>query len=154
MIPLYFFQYIYYYKTLITNKLIPYILKSVTNEVNGFINNLNHPLKTESLELRNIILTNFPKLYEHIKWNGFSFQKNEEDFLTFNFSNPKEIRLILHRGAKNKVLPQEKLIKENFVLLKWASSDRAIITFTSKEEIKNYSENLVDTITNWIKALS
>jgi uncharacterized protein YdhG (YjbR/CyaY superfamily) len=127
--------------------------KSVINEVNDFINKLNHPLKSESLELRNIILTNFPKLHEHIKWNGFSFQKNEEDFLTFNFSNLKEIRLILHRGAKNKVQPQEKLIKENFVLLKWASNDRDIVTFTSKAEIKNHSENLVETIANWIKVL-
>lgn len=114
---------------------------------------MNHPLKSESLELRNIILTNFPKLQEHIKWNGFSFQNNKEDFLTFNFSSFKEIRLILHRGVKNKVQPQEKLIKENFVLLKWASNDRAIVTFTSKADIKNHSENLIETITNWIKIL-
>ncbi len=128
--------------------------KNTTNEVNTFINNLDHPLKNESLELRNIIVTNFPKLHEHIKWNGFSFQHHEEDFLTFNFSNRGVIRLILHRGTKNMIEPEEKLIKENFVLLKWASNDRAIVTFTSKAEIKNYSESLVEVIHKWIKAIS
>lgn len=123
------------------------------NEVSEFINQLNHSLKLEFLELRNIILTHFPKLNEHIKWNAPSYQINNEDCLTFNFSNKKEIRLILHRGALPKMQPQEKLIKIDFVLLKWASNDRAIVTFSSKEDVDNHQENLISTITKWLNAI-
>lgn len=123
------------------------------NQVKEYITLLNHPLKTDFLEIRNCIITYFPNLKEHIKWNAPSYQYKNEDFLTFNLSSKKEVRLILHCGAKSKIQPEEKLIKENFVLLKWASNNRAIITFNGKEAIKNHQENLIATVSKWINAL-
>lgn len=123
------------------------------NEVNTYLENLEHPLKTELLQWRDAIKIDFPELVEIIKWNAPSYQYNGIDFMTFNLAKPKEIKLILHRGAKNKTMPPAQLIEDKTHLLQWAANDRAIITFTSKHEITNHRENLKTIIQNWINKL-
>lgn len=123
------------------------------NPIEKYITDTNHSLKEVIVHLRNTIILNFPNLHEHIKWNVPSYQFNGDDFLTFNLSNGKEIRLIFHRGAKVKTQPKEKLIVDDSNLLKWASNDRAIATFTSLENVTINENNLVVLITNWLKAL-
>ena len=124
-----------------------------TNEVNTYLDQLEHPLKAEVLQLRHYIKTDFPTLTEIIKWNAPSYQYNDIDFLTFNLAKPKEIKLILHRGAKSKEQPSTKWIEDKSGLLKWATNDRAVITFTNLEEITNHRENLKTIIHNWISKL-
>lgn len=125
----------------------------MTTEIQQHLDSINHPLKNEIVALRNLISEHFPNLHEHIKWNALSYQIYDEDFLTFNYSNAKEIRLVFHRGAKKKEQPSEKWIDDTITLLKWATNDRAIAVFTSSEEIQNSRENLVEIITKWMKAL-
>ncbi|MEK8181139.1 DUF1801 domain-containing protein [Flavobacterium buctense] len=123
------------------------------NEVNTYLEQLEHPLKAEVLQLRNYIKTDFPSLTEIIKWNAPSYQYNQLDFLTFNLAKPKDIKLILHRGAKNKEASLTRLIEDQSGLLQWAANDRAIITFTKSDEITNHQENLKSIIQNWITKL-
>lgn len=123
------------------------------NEVNTYLENLEHPLKAAVLQLRDFIKTDFPTLTEIIKWNAPSYQYGDIDFLTFNLAKPKDIKLILHRGAKNKVMPSNRLIEDQSALLQWAANDRAIITFTKLEDIKMHRENLKSIIQNWITKL-
>lgn len=123
------------------------------NAVEKYIADINHPLKEVIVQLRNTIISNFPNLHEHIKWNAPSYQSNGDDFLTFNLSNGKEIRLIFHCGAKVKTQPKEKLIADDSNLPNWATNDRAIATFTSLENVKINENNLVVLISNWLKAL-
>lgn len=123
------------------------------NEVNTYLDNLEHPLKAEILQLRDYIKKDIPTLTEIIKWNAPSYQHNDIDFLTFNLAKPKDIKLILHRGAKNKEQPPKKLIEDKSGLLKWAANDRAVITFTKLEEITQHRENLKSIIQIWIEKL-
>lgn len=123
------------------------------NEVNTYLENLEHPLKTEVLQLRDYIKTDFPALTEIIKWNAPSYQHNDIDFLTFNLAKPNDIKLILHRGAKNQEIIPTKWIEDQSGLLKWASNDRAIITFTTLADITNQRENLKSIIQAWINKL-
>lgn len=121
--------------------------------VTDFISNLEHPLKKEFLELRKVILENVPELDEHIKWKAPSYQINDTYFLTFKLFPPKNIQLVFHRGAKVLELPKDKLIKDNFGLLKWATNDRAIATFNSMDDVENLKNELIETINKWIKAI-
>lgn len=125
----------------------------MNNEIDNYLSRLEHPLKAEALQLRNYIKTDFPALTEIIKWNAPSYQYKEIDFLTFNLAKPKDIKLILHRGAKNKETPSTKLIDDQSGLLQWAANDRAVITFTQLADIVNQRENLKSIIQDWINQL-
>ncbi len=125
----------------------------MSTEIQQHLDLINHPLKNEIVALRAIICEHFPHLEEHIKWNALSYQINDDDFLTFNYSSAKEIRLIFHRGAKKKEQPTEKLITDTSTLLKWAANDRAIASFTSLEHIQNSKDNLIEIITKWLEKL-
>jgi hypothetical protein len=123
------------------------------NEVEKYIFALNHSLKNELNQLRSIIVFNYPNIEEHIKWNAPSYKIYNDDFLTFNLTKPNEIRLIFHRGTKVKAQPKEKLIQDKSGYLKWATNDRAVATFSSKEDIENQKEILILILSKWIKAL-
>lgn len=125
----------------------------MNNQVEQYITELEHPLKSEFLEIRSLICNHFPQLTEVIKWNAPSYQTEENDFLTFNLSKSDEIRLIFHRGSKVKKQLKDKLIADDSNLLKWAANDRAIATFTTLEEIKANESTLILIISNWMKAL-
>ncbi|WP_284653079.1 DUF1801 domain-containing protein [Flavobacterium terrisoli] len=123
------------------------------NEVNSYLDKLEHPLKDEIILLRDFIKGDFPALTEIIKWNAPSYQYNGIDFLTFNLARPNDIKLIIHRGAKKQEMPSSKLIEDQSGLLKWAANDRAVITFTQLAEITNHRENLKSIIQNWMGKL-
>lgn len=123
-------------------------------EVNRFLAEIEHPLKTEIESLRTLILASFPHLTEHIKWNAPSFCLNGDDFLTMRLFPPKQIQLIFHRGAKVKVMPTEKFISDPFSIFKWAANDRAVASFPNMESIEKQKEALLGAIDAWIKALS
>lgn len=121
-------------------------------EVQEFLKHLDHPLKTEIMAVREIILHSNNKLTEHIKWNAPSFGINGEDRVTMKLFPPKNIQLILHRGAKVKKQPAENLISGYPSMLKWAAKDRAVVTFNNMAEIKTNGKVLSKIINKWIDA--
>lgn len=125
----------------------------MNSQVDEYITELEHPLKNVFIEIRCLICNHFPQLNEVIKWNAPSYQTNKTDFLTFKLFPPKNIQLIFHRGAKVKEQPKDHLITDDSKLLKWAANDRAILTFTTLEEVKANESALILIISNWMKAL-
>lgn len=91
-----------------------------------FLEETDHPLKSEMLALREIILTSDPDITEHIKWNAPSFCINDEDRFTFKLNSPQAVDIVFHRGAKVKTIPAEKLIDDPDGLLKWATNDKRL----------------------------
>jgi hypothetical protein len=74
---------------------------NLNNQVSLFLDELNHPFRSEIENLRNCILLAQPKLNENIKWNGPNYSHGEEDRVTMRVQPlKKQVQLILHRGAK------------------------------------------------------
>ncbi|WP_113922772.1 DUF1801 domain-containing protein [Cognataquiflexum aquatile] len=122
------------------------------NLVRIYLENLDHQLKSEILKIRDLIFKTNPNLTEQIKWNAPSFCLNGEDKITFNLPPKKDsIQLVFHRGVKKKELPEEKLINDDSGLLKWATNDRAVIRFTSMQEILENETKLREVILKWLE---
>ena len=66
--------------------------------VDDFMDRLDYPLKAEAQALRAIIKGVDETIAEQIKWNAPSY-RTKADFLTFNFHDAKQIRLIFHHPA-------------------------------------------------------
>lgn len=71
-------------------------------EVTAFLDVMNHPLRDLIENLRRVILTAGLDLVEGIKWNGPNYSLNGEDRITMRIHPPKQVQLVLHRGAKVK----------------------------------------------------
>lgn len=121
-------------------------------QVAEFMNNLEHPLKEEIEEVRNIILSTDDKITEHIKWNAPSFCYEGEDRITFNLHGRGFIRLVFHCGAKvKKRNTNEPLIVDTSGILEWKAVDRAMMNFTDKNDVKAKEEKLREIITKWLE---
>lgn len=117
-----------------------------------YLDGLDHPMKPEILKIREMIFEVNPNLTEQIKWNAPSFCLNGEDKITYNLSPKKDsIQLVFHRGVKKKELPKEKLINDDSGLLKWATNDRAVIRFTSMQEILDNETDFLEIIRKWLE---
>lgn len=122
----------------------------MNKDVTIFINSQNHPLTKEINLLREIILSCDKGLSENIKWNGPNYVFAGEDRVTMKINPPKNIQLILHRGAKKLEQPKDKLIQDDSGLLLWKENDRAIITFKTASEIQANTTALKKIIKAWI----
>lgn len=120
-------------------------------EVTQFLNAINHPFRAEIEELRNIILSVDNGITENIKWNGPNYCVNNADRITMSIQPPKQVRIVLHCGAKVKTTPKEKIIKNDFGILDWKGNDRAIATFKSREDVTQTKNNLKAIIAEWIE---
>lgn len=69
-----------------------------TDEVNSYLEKLEHPLKKEIEMVRFIIKASSPKIKERIKWNAPSFFTTV-DLVTFNHRNIKQVHLVFHHEA-------------------------------------------------------
>lgn len=124
----------------------------MNSEVTTFLDELNHPLRAEIEQLRQIILESVNGLEENIKWNGPNYTFNEEDRVTMKIQPPRQIQLIFHRGAKKLEQPKDKLIQTNAKKLLWKENDRAIMAYKTMEDIKTGSSELTDLVQKWIEA--
>jgi len=124
----------------------------MNDEVTKFLDELNHPLRAEIEELRQVILNTMNGLAENIKWNGPNYCFEDQDRVTMRIQPPKQIQLIFHRGAKKIIQPDDKLIDDKSGLLIWKENDRAIATFKNLDEIKKAKLNLEGILNSWINA--
>ncbi|MEO8583224.1 MAG: DUF1801 domain-containing protein [Flavitalea sp.] len=123
------------------------------NEVTPFLDALEHPKRVEIEQLRDCILSTNNLLTENIKWNGPNYCFNNEDRITMRIQPiGKQIQLIFHRGAKKQEQPNDKLIANKSKMLVWKENDRAIVSFSSLQEIENAKAELTTIITEWINA--
>lgn len=126
---------------------------NLNSEVTKFLDELNHPFRTEIEKLRNCILTANKKLTENIKWNGPNYCLDSEDRITMRVQPPtKQAQLIFHKGAKKQDQPKDKLIANKSKMLVWKENDRAVVTFKSLEDIEGGKSELTTIVNDWIKA--
>ena len=129
--------------------------KQITNlnyEVTNFLDLQNHPFRNEIEQLRNYILSANPNLVENIKWNGPNYCFNNEDRITIRIQPPTQVQIIFHCGAKVKVQPKSRIIKEDFGILTWKGNDRAIATFKNMHDIETAEAVLTIIVNEWINA--
>jgi uncharacterized protein YdhG (YjbR/CyaY superfamily) len=67
-----------------------------TDEVDAFMDNLDHPFKAEVEMLRQSIKAINPKITEQVKWKAPSFSYNGECLATFNLWAKEHVHLVFH----------------------------------------------------------
>lgn len=125
---------------------------NLNDEITQFLDNLNHPLRKEIEELRQIVLSSENGLIENIKWNGPNYCFNDADRITMKIQPQKQIQLIFHRGAKKLAHPVNKLIIDESGILVWKENDRAIATFRNSGDINENKAALCNIVKKWIEA--
>lgn len=127
-------------------------MSKLNSEVSDFLDELNHPFRTEIEKLRHIILDAADGLTENIKWNGPNYCFGEVDRITMRIQPPKQVQLIFHRGAKKLEQPVERLIQSGSSMLIWKENDRAIASFKTMPDIENGEAELKVVVKDWIEA--
>ncbi|MBE0701377.1 MAG: DUF1801 domain-containing protein [Acholeplasmataceae bacterium] len=121
------------------------------DQVDMYMENLDHPLKEGVQVLREIILSSNEELIEGIKWDAPSYAYGDEERITMNLHRKDMIQLVFHCGAQKRVhASDEPLIQDASGLLSWASVDRAIIKFKKTDEITGKINHLVGIIKAWL----
>ncbi|WP_248151750.1 DUF1801 domain-containing protein [Microbacterium aoyamense] len=102
--------------------------------VDAWFDEQSHAMTDAAREVRASILRVVPAATESIKWQAPNFAL-DDDFATFSMRRPGVLQVILHTGAKPK--PERHAIELGDLggRLRWAGHNRAVITFTSPEDV-------------------
>lgn len=132
------------------------IKQSKTDDVNDYLDKLEHPLKEVLLELRQHLLTRFSEISEHIKWNSLSFYFNGD----MNAFNPKEYKrdlLVVNLNKKEYVLlvfPTGYTISHKSQLLEGDYADgRRMVKIYSTADLTSNKDELFNIIESWISQI-
>ncbi|WP_406700423.1 DUF1801 domain-containing protein [Singulisphaera sp. Ch08] len=117
--------------------------------VDSFLASYDHPLKTEILVVRQLILGADTGISEGIKWNAPSFRTSEW-FATFHLRAKSGLQVILHLGAKVRGGPAVTVDDPNSLLV-WLGKDRASVTFRDADDVVAKGEAFADLIRHWIE---
>ncbi len=114
------------------------------DQVNDYMEKLEHPFKQEIERLRHIILNANPKLQERIKWNSPSFYYIK-DLAAFNLraNGYVQIIFIFYDG---KMIEDSSLLQGNW-------KDRREARFYSMIDIEEKQVALEQFVNNWIKLI-
>jgi hypothetical protein len=124
---------------------------SAGDDVQAFLDALDHPHKPEILALRRIILAADPAIAEGIKWNAPSFRTSEW-FATFHLRAKAGVQIILHFGAKVRDgAGVRAAIADPESLLTWLADDRASATFRDLGDVEAKQSAFAAVIREWIR---
>lgn len=98
-----------------------------TEQVDQFMEKLDHPFKAEVQMIREIIKNVDNDITEQIKWNAPSFSYEGEYLVTFNLRDQQKIHLVFHNTEIAKV--KSRLLEGNY-------EDRRMAYFANKKDIK------------------
>lgn len=117
-----------------------------------FLESLDDTQKAQVELLRKIILTTEPSLVENIKWNAPNYVYRDQDRITFSlFNKEKKVKLILHKGAKEKEDKKAKPIMiDETKLVSWASNIRGIIMFDDLKHVVDRTADLTQVLKMWL----
>ena len=113
-----------------------------TDQVNEFMDRLDHPLKAEVEMLREIIKQVNKEITEQIKWNAPSFSYRDEYLVTFNLRETKQIHLVFHNPLIANV--KSKLLHGDY-------RDRRMAYFADRDDIQANKNALEKTLKDLIK---
>jgi uncharacterized protein YdhG (YjbR/CyaY superfamily) len=114
-----------------------------TDEVNAFMQQLQHPLKAEIEAVRTIIKLN-KIIAERVKWNAPSFFYTD-DLATIHVKAKQHVHLIFHHPAIVK-------IKSDF--LEGDYKDRRMMYFENMQEVKARKKELIRIIKELVDLMS
>ncbi len=101
--------------------------KNNRQNVDEFMEELDHPFKAEVQTVREIIKNSHQDITEEIKWNAPSFSYKDEYLVTFNLREKKRIHLVFHN-------PQIARVKSK--LLEGDYTGRRMTYFSDMDDIK------------------
>jgi uncharacterized protein YdhG (YjbR/CyaY superfamily) len=113
-----------------------------TEQVNEFMDKLDHPYKAEVQMIREIIKTVNKDITEQIKWNAPSFSYNGEYLVTFNLWEKQKIHLVFHNPVISKV--KSKLLEGDY-------DHRRMAYFSDKQDIEAKKPALEKALKDLIK---
>lgn len=118
--------------------------KSVTGteQVNAFMDTLDHPFKAEVQTIRDIIKSVNEDIAEQIKWNAPSFSYKGEYLVTFNLRAKERIHLVFHNPM---------IAKVKSPLLEGDYPDRRMAYFSSREDIQSNTKLLEKVLADLVK---
>ena len=115
------------------------------NPVDGYLAELEHPLKAEVQLLREIVLGASPAIAERVKWKSPSFHAAGVDLGAFELRPRDFVRLVL-------VFPNG-LVDDPTGLMLGSWSDRRELRFTSLEDVAAKRRALQDVVNAWVALL-
>jgi len=125
----------------------------ITNPVDVYLKELDHPLKPVVIALRKCILGLNPSIGEEIKWNVPSFRTTEH-FATLHLRASDQISVILHFGAKKRATAPSNIgIDDPQSLLEWLGKDRAMVAFKGEQDLAHKQAAFVEILRQWIQLL-
>jgi len=104
-----------------------------TDQVNEFMDKIDHPFKAEVQMIREIIKNVNKDITEQIKWNAPSFSYKGEYLVTFNLRANEHIHLVFHNPVISKV--KSKLLEGDY-------DDRRMAYFSDKNDIESKKTTL------------
>ena len=117
--------------------------------VTSIIASMSHPMTAVIEAIRETILSADSKITEGVKWNSPSFYCNGW-FATISGRNKDKLDLVLHHGAKVRAeVGLQDTILDSKQLLKWASPDRAIVTFSAGIHFDTIRPQLYRIVKQW-----
>jgi uncharacterized protein YdhG (YjbR/CyaY superfamily) len=119
--------------------------KSAANQaeqVNEFMDTLDHPFKTEVQMVREIIKNVNKDITEQIKWNAPSFSYNGESLVTFNLWEKERIHLVFHNPMISQV--KSKLLEGDY-------EHRRMAYFEDKQDLDAKKATLEKVLKDLIK---
>lgn len=121
--------------------------------IDGFLGQLDHPLKRELEAILELIRQADPSIREGIKWNAPSF-RTVCYFATAHLRDPKVVQIILHLDAKTRPDVTGRLpIDDPHQLLQWLGPGRAAVKFRTQAEIEMHGSAFQAIVRQWITHL-
>ena len=114
-----------------------------TEEVDAFMENLDHPFKAEVEAVRKIIKKVNKGITEEIKWKAPSFSYKGY-MVTFNLWENGRVHLVFHNGA---------ILTDKGELLEGDYPDRRMMYFSDMQDVKAKKSALESFVKEWIQLM-
>ena len=111
-----------------------------TEEVDEFMDKLDHPFKAEVYAVRDIIKNVNKGITEQIKWAAPSFSYRGY-MVTFNLWAKQHVHLVFHNGA---------ILSNESGLLEGDYPDRRMAYFYSMDDVVAKQKALEDAVRDWV----
>ena len=122
-----------------------------SSEADAYLVGLDHPLATQLPALRERILGIAPAAtVENVKWNAPNYAIDGVDRVTRGADPRGRLRVVLHRGVKP-VEADGFAFDDPTGLVRWATSDRGVITVASSEEFDEQLDVIVELVARWLR---
>ena len=116
--------------------------------VSAFLDALEHPLKSEIVAVREIILSVDPQISEGVNWNAPSFRTTKY-FATVHLRS----RDTFHLGAKARPDVASMEITDPAGLMEWLAKDRCLVTLGAGKDFKARAALFEALVGEWIRYL-